>query len=126
MEGLGAGTCANISILQAELLRKGGMKANPLSIAYSGQGHVVVTAFDPKTKKSYLMNWSEIYERDGRNVWPLIQKLSKERGTIIGWIDIYDKNSNLVGRYEGPEEKMTKKAAGAEETSGKLRKRLRE
>ncbi|MBD3389939.1 hypothetical protein GF415_03220 [Candidatus Micrarchaeota archaeon] len=124
MGGVGAGTCANISILQAELLRRGGLEANPLGIAYSGQGHVVVTAFDPKTKKSYLMNWSDIYERDGRNIWPLIQKLSKERGTLIGWIDIYDKNNNLVGRYEGPEGKMTRKAAGAEETSGKLRDRL--
>ncbi len=57
-----AGVCRHAAILVSDFLDKCGLKVEPIAYATIGSGHAVVKAIDPKTKKTYFLNWGELKE----------------------------------------------------------------
>ncbi len=77
-----AGVCADASILVSDFLNQCGLKASPVAYATDSLHHAVVKAIDPKTKKTYFLNWGELKE--------------SERADALSNFDIpADPNSNL-------------------------------
>jgi len=60
-----AGVCAHASVLVSDFLNQCGLKASPVAYATSSKvHHAVVRAVDPKTKKTYFLNWGELKEAE--------------------------------------------------------------
>jgi len=105
--------CVAVSLLQASMFRKRGMKTYLLGMTMHGQSHLAVLTQNPGTKESYLMTFNVLCSNENGTIWPLLQEYEKFNNSIIRGFYLYGGDNKLINYYETPQGKMMRKAAGA-------------
>ncbi len=105
--------CVAVSLLQANLFRKKGMKTYLLGITTQGGSHIAVITQNPKTKESYLLSFDVLFSDENGTIWPLLRGWEEFDRCIIRGFYLYGKNNKMINYYETPQGKMMREAAGA-------------
>ena len=105
--------CVAVSLLQASMFRKKGMKTYLLGMTLEGQGHLAVITQNPETKESYLISFDALFSNENGTIWPLLQEYETTEHSIIRGFYLYGEKNKLINYYETPGGKMMRKAAGA-------------
>ncbi|MCP4647296.1 MAG: hypothetical protein GY852_06090 [bacterium] len=111
-----AGICANISSLQTEFLRELGLEAYSLAIPSGKMQHVVSVVKDPESGNIYLLDYYDVYENKGGELWPLVREYANANGVVPHGMYVYGNGDELVGYYEAPEKKLNRAMASDKET----------
>ena|GEM_PF-3328993 len=105
--------CVAVSLLQASMFRKRGMKTYLLGMTIQGQSHLAVITQNPGTKESYLITFNILFSNENGTIWPLLQEYEEFNNSIIRGFYLYGKDNKLINYYETPQGKMMREAAGA-------------
>lgn len=105
--------CVAISLLQASMFRKRGMKTYLLGMTSQGGSHVAVITQNPETKESYLVSFDVLFSDENGTIWPLLRGWEEFDRCIIRGFYLYGENNEVINYYETPQGKMMRKAAGA-------------